>query len=892
MSFQQQPLRLTAGSVHTTLGTVDIRPVQPEQDTQRLHRWITHPRSKFWGAVDATVQDIRSEYDRITASPYEQAWILHLGGQPVALSETYDPRYVVLNRCPEAHLCLGDVGMHILIAPPQGPARHGFTDVVMSALVRWIFGHPWVERIVVEPDAKNAAIHRKNARAGFGQPGTAVTLTVEAADPESEHGHKSALIQYCTRPGFLGSQVASLSYAVPQTPWELVELSSPAAASKTSTEATPPDTNQVPPHTSLGVSHLARVAEATHRELFAKALREFTHERLIEPHPLPELNAQHNAANTASGWVTYRVRWGSRNLEFRARPHALLHLSVDPDSIRDPEDPTWTSDIIQGITEAADQLGIPESFRDTYLEEISATFAARARTVALPRPTAEELTDTSRDPVELYQAIESATVVGHPGFLANSGRAGMGETHLRAYSPELGASTDLVWCAVDKRYAHLASMGNHAKQAHQPEAARQLLKQLVPDFESRCTQAGLDPDNYLPLPVHPWQWEQRFTTTFAGDLAAGRIVPLGRGGQAYRPQQSLRTFFNYSSPAAPYVKTAVAVRNMGFTRGLSAHYMASIPHVNAWLLDLLSADPEFTDSGVGFLPEIATVAYTGDVFHRRGSDGPHSKMTAALWRQSPFDAATTPAVQEGDTLSTLAGILLCDAAGEPLVGAWIRHSGLAPEVWVHRLLRVYLRPLLHALLRYGVAFMPHTENVILRLHDGVPVGIYHKDLGEEVTVISQHTPLPEELQRLRASNASDSPEDLAQQALSIHTDVIDGVLRHLAALLDDHGILTEVTFWHEVQSVAAQYAADYPELTGSAEGTARPTDLAEPQDSATPWMSRGQGLWKALLAPEFRHSTLNRLQLRNPHTMVDLSDQNSSLLYAGTLTNPLHSPKE
>ncbi|GEP33202.1 hypothetical protein NSZ01_09700 [Nocardioides szechwanensis] len=42
-----------------------------------------------------------------------------------------------------------------------------------------------------------------------------------------------------------------------------------------------------------------------------------------------------------------------------------------------------------------------------------------------------------------------------------------------------------------------------------------------------------------------------------------------------------------------------------------------------------------------------------------------------------------------------------------------------------------------------------------------------------------------------------------------------------------------------------------------------------------------------LFREEFDHSCLNRLQLRNTLQMVDLTDQAESLLYAGTLVNPI-----
>ena len=43
-----------------------------------------------------------------------------------------------------------------------------------------------------------------------------------------------------------------------------------------------------------------------------------------------------------------------------------------------------------------------------------------------------------------------------------------------------------------------------------------------------------------------------------------------------------------------------------------------------------------------------------------------------------------------------------------------------------------------------------------------------------------------------------------------------------------------------------------------------------------------------LLAPDFEHSCLNRLQLRNTLEMVDLADQAQSLQLVGRLANPLH----
>ena len=73
---------------------------------------------------------------------------------------------------------------------------------------------------------------------------------------------------------------------------------------------------------------------------------------------------------------------------------------------------------------------------------------------------------------------------------------------------------------------------------------------------------------------------------------------------------------------------------------------------------------------------------------------------------------------------------------------------------------LYLRPLVHCLHAYDLAFMPHGENLLLRLRDHVPVGAFMKDIGEEVAVMAPpdglRVALPAEVQRIRG----DFPDDV------------------------------------------------------------------------------------------------------------------------------------
>lgn len=128
-------------------------------------------------------------------------------------------------------------------------------------------------------------------------------------------------------------------------------------------------------------------------------------------------------------------------------------------------------------------------------------------------------------------------------------------------------------------------------------------------FAAVLAERGLDLADYLLMPVHPWQWWNKLSVTFAAEVAQQRLVYLGEGDDAYLAQQSIRTFFNTADPAKHYVKTAISVLNMGFMRGLSAAYMEATPAINDWLAGLIDADSVFKEARFSIIRERAAVGY-------------------------------------------------------------------------------------------------------------------------------------------------------------------------------------------------------------------------------------------------------------------------------------------
>ncbi|MEH0544540.1 IucA/IucC family siderophore biosynthesis protein [Streptomyces sp. B21-105] len=585
------------------------------------------------------------------------------------------------------------------------------------------------------------------------------------------------------------------------------------------------------------VSHLSpeRWAQAN-RLLVRKALAEFAHERLITPDLItPEKQDGRYVVRGDDGLTAYR---------FTAVRRALDHWQVDAGSItRTRDGAELPLEALDFFIELQKTLGLSDAILPVYLEEISSTLSSTCFKLTKPQVTSAELVRSG------FQAIETGMTEGHPCFVANNGRLGFGVHEYLSYAPETASPVRLVWLAAHRsRAAFTAGVGI----SYESFVREELGEETVERFDGILRERNLDPSDHLLIPVHPWQWWNKLSVTFAAEIARGNLVCLGEGDDEYLAQQSIRTFFNRSHPEKHYVKTALSVLNMGFMRGLSAAYMEATPAINDWLAQLIDNDPVLKASGLSIIRERAAVGYR-HLEYEAATDrhSPYRKMLAALWRESPVTS-----LRDGESLATMAALVHVDHEGRSAAGALVEQSGLRPTAWLRAYLEAYYTPLLHCFYAYDLVFMPHGENTILVLKDGVVQRAVYKDIAEEIAVLDPDAVLPPEVRRIRV----EVPDDT--KLLSVFTDVFDCFFRFLAAGLADEGILEEDGFWRTVAEVTRAYQEAHPELA----------DRFRQYD---------------LFAPEFALSCLNRLQLRDNRQMVDLADPAGALQLIGTLENPV-----
>jgi siderophore synthetase component len=544
------------------------------------------------------------------------------------------------------------------------------------------------------------------------------------------------------------------------------------------------------------------------RALVEKMVAEWAYEELLAP-----------VAEPGGGYALALP--GAPPYRFAARRGGCGTWRVEPGSVTRGGEPA--DDPLRLLLDARTALGLSGPVAGEAVRELAATHAADARLLAGALPAAE-LADLGQAELEGYQT-------GHPCMVLSKGRLGFSAADAARYAPEARATLRLRWAAV------APGLGVAAGDPP-PSPARPA------------------PDGWVALPVHPWHWDECVEPLFAGELARGRIVPLGEGPDRYRPMQSIRTLTNVDAPARHDVKLPLLIRNTLVWRGLAPGPTAAAPAVTEWVRRLRDHDPFLVATGVVLQGEVASVAVRHPVFEEL-ADAPYRyhELLGAVWRE-PVAAA----LGSGERARTMAALLQVGREGRALVAELVARSGLDARAWLQRLLRALLPPLLHYLYRYGLSFCPHGENTTVIFRDDVPVRIAVKDFAEDINLSVPAMP-----------EAADVPPDVEKVLLrwepselchSILSAIVAGHFRHFSGVVEDHLGVPENEFWSLVRAEVLAYQQRFP---GQA-------DRYERFD---------------LLAPRFGRVCLNREHLLGGG-FHDRAERDEGFdLIVGTVENPL-----
>ena len=561
-----------------------------------------------------------------------------------------------------------------------------------------------------------------------------------------------------------------------------------------------------------------------------KMLGELSYEGLLRPEP------------DGDGWWVLPLGSGV-TYQFRARRGAFECWVVEPGSAsRDgvpAEDPRTL------VVDAKRELELTGLRLADVLSELTATVANEAARIGWA-PTASELSTMDYDEADGH-------LTGHPRLVLNKGRMGFSERDRHRYGPELGLKFRLPWLAVRREHASFRCVSGLSEEAL-------LLDELGPELLEHFRDALDDPDDYLLMPVHPWQADEIVGTLYAAELDNDIVVRVGESDDDYLPHQTVRTLANRSHPTRRDVKTALSVRNTLVYRGLDSAATLAAPAVTTWLRRVSEADPLLSkEYEFDLLGEVASVSVRHPLFGNL-KELPYRfhETLGALWRE-PIRAR----IAAGERAISFAALPYRGPDGESVIAHLIRESGRTPSDWLHRLVDLTLTPLLHWLLTYGVGFCPHGQNLILITDAaGYPIRVAIKDFAQGVDISDEELPayatLPAEA---RAHMLRWPPHLMAQ---SLFSSVFAGQLRFIAEILLDDLSFPRGDLWEIVRTLVRSYRDDHPEVAARFDAS-------------------------RLFAPEVERVTLNREHLAGKGFDKIERDDEFDVRY-GRVRNPLSGP--
>ncbi|SDD74583.1 GNAT family N-acetyltransferase [Auraticoccus monumenti] len=181
----------TWSTTDRVLGEVEVSVLRVQggsPDLVRVHAWVSEERARFWGMVGRSLEEVTRIYRFLDGLETHHAWMVRVGGRAAALLQTYQPEHDPVGDCYPVQE--GDLGLHLLLGPAEDAPGAGFTGRLGAALAPWFFADPGVQRLVVEPDARNEKAVARLRRSGF------------ELGPEIELPTKRAVLAFLTRGRF------------------------------------------------------------------------------------------------------------------------------------------------------------------------------------------------------------------------------------------------------------------------------------------------------------------------------------------------------------------------------------------------------------------------------------------------------------------------------------------------------------------------------------------------------------------------------------------------------------------------------------------------------------------------------------------------------------------
>ena len=381
---------------------------------------------------------------------------------------------------------------------------------------------------------------------------------------------------------------------------------------------------------------------------------------------------------------------------------------------------------------------------------------------------------------------------GHPKIINNKGRLGWGASEMMNYAPELGGKFKLHWIAVKK---DIAFFGHKDLNDHLYFAKQGLedVSEISADF----------PEDYIPFPVHPWQWNRFVRIQYADLIDEGLIIDLGEIGQTYKPQTSIRTLSNMSDKLRDDIKLSISILNTSNVRGIRSKYIEKGYLLSEWFEEVVRKD-NFLCEKVRIAKESVAISVAPRSLSGFSEGPDHLREELGCITRSSVESL----LNKGENAYSTA-TLFFEANNDCFFKGLLQESGLDIKSWLREYTKVVILGLYHLQIHHGIGVVAHGQNTVLVTENGIPKSMILKDFHGDLRLSDNSGHVADE--RIEQLNKLPS-------RFIIH-DFLTGqfvtVLRFFSRVLKDHGIISEEEFYKTIFDEVKDYCLEHKALIDS-----------------------------------------------------------------------------
>lgn len=317
-----------------------------------------------------------------------------------------------------------------------------------------------------------------------------------------------------------------------------------------------------------------------------------------------------------------------------------------------------------------------------------------------------------------------AALEGHPFHPTWKSRPDLSPSEVAALSPEFDARVPLRLAAIQRAHVHLETMPHVGDALDWFSAAYPAEATL---WRDGLVARGLNPRDFLPLPIHPWHLKAYVGATYATEIAEGILIAEGPD-LLTAPAMSFRTMMPLDPADTPHIKLPIALWMTSEMRSLQAKSIHMGPR-NSAVIETILAREGYFDGRLAIFPEEVAYHYR-HAERREDAPGRFLSVVFRTVKDAYHDCEGLLPVPVAALFTGLPG------SRRPFVTALVEAEGQAPTPErIETFFRIYVRtvvwPVIAIHVLYGIGLEAHQQNTIVAFdHHGNAVRTLVRDFGD------------------------------------------------------------------------------------------------------------------------------------------------------------------